>query len=67
MIQAGEEYVIRFTRDDIRCAAGHYERNGKFWGWVNAEFTDEQCDRIAEELSGLFEDEFSNNVKNMEV
>lgn len=63
-MQTNKEYVIRFTREDIRRAAGHYEKS---WGWVNAEFTDEQCDRIAKELAGLFEDEFNSNVRNAEV
>ena len=67
MIQERDEYQIYFTRDDIRDAAGEYRRNGSLWGWFDADLTDEQCDTIAGEIAGLFEDEFRKNVRNVEV
>lgn len=67
MIQTGDEYQIRFTRDNIREAAGVYRRDDGSWGWFPADLTDEQCDTIAESIAGLFEDEFCDNVRNMET
>jgi hypothetical protein len=55
MIQEGDEYQIYFTRDDIRECLSHED------------LTDEQCDAIAEEIAGLFNDEFYYNVRNAEV
>jgi len=55
MIQEGDEYQIYFTRDTIReCLPGE-------------DLTDEQCDAIANEIAGLFDDEFCDNVRNTEV
>lgn len=68
MIQEGNTYLITFSRDAIRGAAGDFERVNGSWKWVTADLTDEQCDAIAEELASLFESEFYKNVKsNMEV
>ena len=70
MIQERDEYQIYFTRDDIREAAGDYERVGLLNGGYEfhpADLTDEQCDEIAYALADLFEDEFRKNVREMEV
>jgi len=54
MIQDRDEYQIYFTRDDIRTVRGE-------------DITDEQCDAIADELEGIFDDEFCKCVRNAEV
>ena len=53
-MQERDEYKITFTRDQIRAAR-------------NESLTDEQCDFIAEELAGIFDEEFSRNVRVTEV
>lgn len=70
MIQERDEYQIYFTREDIRQAAGHYERVGLLNGGYEfrpADLTDEQCDEIAYAIADLFDDEFYKNVRNAEV
>ena len=55
MIQERDEYQIYFTMDNIRACR------------PDEDLTDEQCDAIAEEIAGLFDDEFYDNVRNAEV
>ncbi len=55
MIQEQDEYQIYFTRDNIRECLPHED------------LTDEQCDAIADQIAGLFDDEFYDNVRNAEV
>ena len=55
MIQEHDEYQIYFTRENIRECLPHED------------LTDEQCDAIAGEIAGLFDDEFYDNVRNAEV
>ena len=62
MIQERDEYQIYFTRDNIREAAGGYIREGGKWKFRPAKLTDEQCDSIAEQIAGIFDDEFRSNV-----
>ena len=63
MIREGDTYLIPFSRDAIRAAAGDFKKVNGSWKWVTADLTDEQCDAIAKGLADLFESEFYKNVK----
>jgi len=68
MIQEGDEYQIYFTRDNIRAAGATYRRIGTVpYGLYDAEFTDEQCDEIANEIERRFDEAFFDVIRNVEV
>lgn len=53
MIQDYDEFTITFTMDDIRA--------------IRPNLTDEQCEQVAYEIEGIFDDEFAKIVRNAEV